>query len=257
MRRVDLGTTLSVLLPLLALACGGPTAPGGPPALVVVSGSGQAVTVGTPVPQPIVFQAQDQNGAPLPAQFTFTLRSITCSSSNGTQCFAIAGDDQLVNPTLTTGPDGKATFAGWTLGTTISQLKCLAAYRSTTQPTDGSDLGLTAICVVPLPGPPAKLTKPSTDNQQAPAGSTLTGMAVGVLDQYGNSLACIPDGLTSCGGGLEVQITFTPSAGGQVSQTQVTTNHGGAAVDWTIASGANTLTIAVGGLSVTYSATGL
>jgi hypothetical protein len=257
MRRVDLGTTLSVLLALFALACGGPTAPGPPPALTVVSGTGQTVTVGSHVPQPIVFQAEDRNGATLPAQFTFTLRSITCTTSNGTQCFAVPGDDQLVNPTLTTGPDGKATFTGWTLGTKISESKCLGAYPGTSQPKDNSDLGLTVVCVFPLPGPPAQLTKPSTDNQQAPAGSTLTGMAVGVLDQYGNSLGCIQVSALFCVGGRDVQITFTPSAGGQVSQTQVTTNRGGAAVDWTIASGANTLTIAVGSLSVTYSATGL
>ncbi len=257
MRRVDLGTTPSVLLPVFAFACGGPTEPGPPPALAVVSGGAQTVAIGSHVPQPIVFQAEDPNGAPLPAQFTFTLRSITCSTSNGTICGSTPGDDQLVNPTLTTGSDGKATFSGWTLGTKIRESKCLGAYPGTSQPKNGGDVGLAVVCVFPLPGPPAQLTKPSTDNQQAPAGSTLTGMAVGVLDQYGNSLGCIQVSAAFCVGGLDVQITFTPSAGGLVSQTQVTTNRGGAAADWTIVSGVNTLTIAVGSLSVTYSATGL
>jgi hypothetical protein len=82
-------------------------------------------------------------------------------------------------------------------------------------------------------------------------------MEVAVLDQYGNSLGCIQVSAFFCVGGREVQITFTPSPGGQASQTQITTNRGVGAVDWTIASGANTLTIAVGSLSVVYSATDL
>jgi hypothetical protein len=103
----------------------------------------------------------------------------------------------------------------------------------------------------------AQLTKRSTDNQQAPTGSTLINMEVGVLDQYGNNLGCIQVSAVFCVGGREAQVAFTPSPGGQVSQTEITTNRGIGAVDWTIRSGANTLTVEVGSLSVVCSANGL
>jgi len=41
-----------------------------------------------------------------------------------------------------------------------------------------------------------------------------------------------------------------------VSPSQATTERGTAVTDWTIATGPNTLTISVGNLSITYSATG-
>lgn len=247
---------LSVVL--VALACGGPTEPGVPLLLNVLSGGDQAVTVGSHVPQPIVFQAENRGGTPLHAQVSFTLRSISCGISNGINCDATtAGDDQLANPTLTTGPDGIASFTGWTLGTKISAIKCLAAYQGTNQPKGITDIGLGIVCVTPLPGLPAQLIKVSTDNQQAPAGSTLVGMRVQVLDQYGNSLGRIMVSSNTWVGGRQVQVAFTPSADGTVSQAQVTTDTGDAAVDWTIAAGANVLTITVVNLSVTYSATGL
>jgi hypothetical protein len=106
-----------------------------------------------------------------------------------------------------------------------------------------------------LPGPPAELVKVSVDGQQVTAGTALISMGVRVRDQYGNTVGCIGSSLI-CSDPSEVQVTFTPSAGGQVSKSPVLTERGVAYTDWTITSGSNTLTITVGSLSVSYTATG-
>jgi hypothetical protein len=225
------------------------------PTVTVVSGGGQISTVGSHLPQPIVLRLTTSTGAPL-ANYTFTLRSLTCFTTGG--CNGIpAADDQLTNPTLTTGADGTATFTGWTLGTTVN-FKCLGLYPGTSGPQNLSDIGLGQFfCALAEPGPPARLVKRSQDNQQAPAGTTLLSIGVTVEDQFGNAVGCW--GTTSvCGdpNAPEVQVTFAPSAGGSVAQSQATTDRGTAGTDWTIAAGANTLTITVGSLFVTYTATG-
>lgn len=225
------------------------------PTVTVVSGNGQISTVGAHVPQPIVLQLTTSAGAPL-ANYTFTLRSLTCHSLDGS-CDGIPADDQLNNPTLTTGADGTATFTGWTLGTTVN-IKCLGLYPGTSMPQDASDVGLGRFpCATAEPGPPAQLVKRSQDNQQAPAGTTLLSIGVTVEDQFGNAVGCWEQ-TTVCvdPNAPEVQVTFVPSAGGSVSPGQPTTGHGVAYTNWTIAAGANTLTITVGSLSVSYTATG-
>jgi hypothetical protein len=223
--------------------------------VTVVSGNGQISTVGARLPQPIVLRLTTSAGAPL-ANYTFTLRSLTCHSVDGS-CDGIPADDQLTNPTLTTGADGTATYTGWTLGTTVN-IKCLGLYPGTSMPQSSSDLGLGRFpCATAEPGPPTQLVKRSQDNQQAPAGTTLLSIAVTVKDQFGNAVGCWEQ-TTACvdPNAPEVQVTFAPSAGGTVSPGQATTQRGVAGTDWTIAAGANTLTISVGALSVTYTATG-
>lgn len=225
------------------------------PTVTIVSGNGQISTVGTHLPQPIVLQLTTSAGAPL-AQYTFTLRSLTCHSLDGS-CFGIPADDQLINPTLTTGADGTATFDGWTLGTTVN-IKCVGLYPGTSLPANQDDVGLGRFpCATAEPAPPAQLVKRSQDNQQAPAGTTLLSIGVTVEDQFGNPVGCWEQ-TTVCidPNAPEVQVTFAPSAGGSVSPSQATTGHGVAYTDWTIAAGVNTLTITVGSLSVTYTSTG-
>lgn len=91
---------------------------------------------------------------------------------------------------------------------------------------------------------------------QAAAGTTLT-VAVVVEDQFGNHVGCWAQ-TTICidPKAPEVQVTFTPSAGGAASPGQTMTYQGEALTGWTIAPGANTLTVTVGTLSATYTATG-
>jgi hypothetical protein len=214
---------------------------------------GQAM-VGTQVP-PIVLLAREKfGGAPLP-NYTFTLRSMIAHRYFA-ECTNSPGDDQLVNPTLTTGPDGTVTFSGWTVSTQRGW-KCLGVFPGTAGPQAPDDVGVWQIWLEAIPGPPAQLVKRSQDNQQAPAGTRLARLGVMVADQYGNSVGC-GDSHGACPdpNAPEVMVTFTPSAGGQVSTAQTMTEHGEAYTDWTLAPGVNTLTIAVGSLSITYTATG-
>jgi hypothetical protein len=226
------------------------------PMVTIVSGNGQISTVGIHLPQPIVLQLTTSGGAPL-ANYTFTLRSLTCHSLDG-GCFGIPADDQLINPTLTTGADGTATFNGWRLGTTVN-IKCLGLYPGTSLPANQDDVGLGRFpCATAEPGPPAQLVKRSPDNQQAPAGTMLLSIGVTVEDQFGNAVGCWEQ-TTACfdPNAPEVQMTFAPSPGSSMAPSQPTTEHGVAYTDWTIAAGANTLTIPVGSLAVTYTATGI
>jgi hypothetical protein len=220
------------------------------------SGGGQISTVGTQLPQPIVVQLKLSTGVPV-ASYSFTLRSLTCHALDGS-CNQPAADDQLANPTLTTGADGTATFTGWTLGRTVN-IKCLGVFPQTSPPQDQFDVGLGAfVCATAEPGAPATLVKRSQDdNQQAPAGTKLLSMIVTVEDQFGNAIGCWwPTTACSDPSAPEVQVTFSPSAGSVVSTNQQTTFHGLAGTDWTIGLGPNTLTITVGTLSTSYSATG-
>jgi Bacterial Ig-like domain (group 1) len=220
---------------------------------IVGAWSGTA-TVGTHVP-PVTLLAKDQFGAPLP-NYTFTLRSMTAHTTNGFSCSNDPGDDQLENPTLTTGPDGTVTFSGWTLGTRRGY-KCLGIFPGTTQPQNPNDVGAWQLSFKALPGPPAQLVKVRQDNQQAPDGTTLSSIGVAVQDQYGNNIGCsCPCAYCVDPDTPEAQVAFTPSVGGQVSQAQTMTDRGGAYTDWTLAPGVNTLTITVGTLSTTYTATG-
>lgn len=226
------------------------------PTITIVSGDGQIATVGTQLPQPIVLQLKSSSGTPL-VSYTFTLRSLTCSLSNGLECSGEPADDQVASPTLTTGADGSATFTGWTLGTTVN-VKCLGLYPGTSVPQNASDVGLGPFpCATAEPGPPARLVKRSQDQQQGPAGTTLLSIGVIVEDQFLNPVGCWEQ-TTACfdPNAPEVQVTFAASAGGTVSPSQATTERGTAVTDWTIATGPNTLTISVGNLSITYSATG-
>lgn len=241
----------------LAFGCGdGGTGPGGRVTqMEVVSGTEDVqVVVGTEVP-PVVFRAEDEFGSPV-SNFTFTMYIVPCNLTNGFSCYLPPAPGELANsPTLKTGADGTAAFSGWTIDTIWTSIACVAAYAGTRPPTPATNY-LTTYCVSPLPGPPARLaTNPGLDHQQAPAGTTLKGMGAGAYDRYGNVLTCKYISSYFCVSGRDVQFTFTPSAGGQVSASQVT-GMGYAAVDWTITSGANTLTISTDGLSVVYSATG-
>jgi hypothetical protein len=182
---------------------------------------------------------------------------MTAHSVNGDYCTSDPGDDQLAGPTLTTGPDGTTTFTGWTASTRRG-LKCLGVFLGTTEPQFRDDVGVWQVWAFAAPGPPAQLVRQGQDHQQAPAGTTLMSIGVIVEDQYGNVIGCAYQTTAQCvdPNAPEASVTFTPSAGGQVSTAQATTERGVAYTDWTIATGANSLTITVGSLSISYTATG-
>lgn len=100
-----------------------------------------------------------------------------------------------------------------------------------------------------VPGPAAKMNIVAGNNQSATVGrSVLVPPKVNVLDAFDNPI-----------GGLS--ISFTPSAGGSVVTSPVITgNNGEAALTrWILSAqeGANTLTAAIGGISVVFNATGM
>jgi hypothetical protein len=204
----------------------------------VVSGANQRAMVGTHLPAPVVFLVLDQTGQPL-AGFIFTLRSLHCDPLNG-GCPSTAGDDQLTNPTLTTGTDGTAAFIGWTFSD-VAGPKCLGFYPGTQPPRSESDVGLLAVCAAALPGPLARLVllgaSPISGN------ASIFDVLVQAEDQFGNQI----DGVT---------VTFTPSPGGSVSpasdqtHTIPSTPYVAANTTWGLAPGSNTLTVTAGNLSL-------
>ncbi len=100
-----------------------------------------------------------------------------------------------------------------------------------------------------VPGPPAKMNIVAGNSQSTTVGrSVLIPPRVNVLDAFDNPI-----------GGLS--ISFTPSAGGSVATSPaLTDNNGEAALSrWTLSAqqGANTLTAAIGAISVVFNATGM
>jgi hypothetical protein len=211
-----------------------------PPAFAtyqVVSGGSQSAVVGTHLPDPVVFLVRDQRGQPLPG-FTFTLRSLYCGLSNGFSCFSTAGDDQLSNATLTTGPDGTAAFTGWTFSHWAGT-KCLGFYPGTAPPRSDVDLGVgNPVCAEALPGPLAKLVLVSKTTSCCPLEVSVT-----TQDEFGNPL-------------LDQLVTFTPSPGGTASpatdrtRTIPVSHTIEAATSWQLGPDPNTLTITSGPLSL-------
>lgn len=100
-----------------------------------------------------------------------------------------------------------------------------------------------------IPGPPAKMNIVAGNNQSTTVGhSVLIPPRVNVLDAFDNPI-----------GGLS--ISFTPSAGGSVATSPAMTGNNGEAAlsQWTLSAqeGANTLTAAIGAISVVFNATGM
>jgi hypothetical protein len=162
-----------------------------------VSGSGQTDEVGTRLPQSVVFRVLDQHNNPL-AGFTFVVRSLACTLENGLACIANHGDDQLANPTLTTGPDGTVTFTGWTLGPTPGP-KCLGFYPGTTPPRSDGDIGTLAVCANAVGGAVTRLVVLSANS--IPGNGGIIDVDVQARDQARNPVN-------------GVVVTFEPSAGG-------------------------------------------
>jgi hypothetical protein len=135
-----------------------------------------------------------------------------------------------------------ATFSGWTLGLTTGP-KYLGLYPGTAPPRSTSDVGRLAVCLYALGGPVARIVVLSASPN--PGNGTIVSMDIQVLDQYSNPVNGVP-------------VTFTPLAGGSVSPAVDTTRHvpssldGQAFTTWTRGSGTEKLTIAAGGLTITY-----
>ena len=155
--------------------------------------------------------------------------------------FAItAGGGSLTDAIRTTNTDGVATVGSWTVGTQPGTAMVTASANGTPGAT------FTATIVA---GPPASLTKIAGDGQTATVGTTVSvAPKVRVTDAHGNPAS----GLT---------VTFGVTSGnGSVTNATPTTNAAGEAAvgSWTLGTTTdeNRLRASVGGLSVSFTATG-
>ena len=244
-RAVDNTTGAAIVFATFTATAVDTTTPPPPPPPVfgsfrVLSGDQQSAVVGSHLPDPVVFLVLNQSGQPF-AGFTFTLRSLHCDLTNGLDCFSTAGDDQLTNATLKTGPDGTAAFTGW-MFSHVAGTKCLGFYPGTAPPRSESDIGILAVCAQALPGPVTTLVLLGSPSP-IPGNSSILDVSVQAKDQFDNQI----DGVT---------VTFTPSAGGSVSpmsdqtHTIPSTPYIAANTTWTLGPGSNTLLAVAGSVSL-------
>jgi hypothetical protein len=185
--------------------------PGSAKGLYRRSVSSQSAAVATPLPAPIVAQAQDSYGNGVPGVV------VTYSDSG-------AGGTFSNNP-VTTDSKGLATVS-YTTSTTASTLngKIVAT---------AAGLARLTFSVTVIPGPAANISATSGDGQSAPPSTSLAQqLVVKVTDQYGNAVSGIP-------------VTFNDAgAGGSFSSNPVSTSSSGlASVTYTTSPNTGTGTI--------------
>jgi len=232
-RRTLILATLAGAL-VVASACGGGSDGSGPdprqPASVeLVTGDGQAATVGTAVAVAPAVRVRNTDGAPLA----------------GVSVSFTAGAGVVQGSPAVTGDDGVATAGGWTLGAGAGPQVLVARVP-------GLAGDSVAFHATGLAGPPASLTIFDGNAQTWVAGFALVdSVGVRVADAFGNPVA-----------GVVVQFTVT-AGGGSVSGAVDTTSALGIARPdfWTLGAlpGPNALQASVvGGAlpSVSFTATG-
>jgi hypothetical protein len=184
-----------------------------------VSGDGQSAPAGQQLPQPLVVEALDLGGNPIPGlEVRFTVTE---------------GGGSVTPDIATTGPDGRAS-ASFTLapaqggGHRVQATVTGTASSVTFAATAGA--------------PPTGLTIFAGNGQSAPPGAPVAvAPAVRLLDGTGQPVA-----------GAEVQFTVTRGGGSVASATAVSNASGVASSgNWILgASGVNTLTASVPGLNL-------
>ncbi len=163
----------AVALPLaLLVGCRssgtGPTPPGRPAQIFVVSGADQTVQVGTVPATSPVFVVRDADGRAVP---NVPVRFVI-AQGNGT---LTAGDS------VDTGSDGQVTLNGWRLGGTVGLQAVRAAVIG--EPIE-RQVGVNAV-----PGPAVVLQRVATGTQTALVGEVVTPPpSLRVRDNYGNAV---------------------------------------------------------------------
>jgi hypothetical protein len=209
---------LTFAVTTLLVACSESSAPPKPlpvlSALRIVSGNAQHGTVGAALPNAIVVEALDQNGAPMADQ------SVTFTAESG------AGSPSAAS--VTTASNGQAGTT-WTLGTVADTQKMRAA----------AGAHVDSLIAIGTAGAPDTVRKIVGDQQTGAAGQALPeSLSVAVHDRYGNPVA-------------GAAVTWAISAGaGSVSPTTSMTNVAGlATTHWTLGSkGAQNVTATVANL---------
>ncbi|HEU5262395.1 MAG TPA: Ig-like domain-containing protein [Gemmatimonadales bacterium] len=187
--------------------------------LVKVSGDAQTDTVGQQLPNPLVVQANDANGNPVPGvSVSFQV------TQGGGSLSALSG------PTIASG----RTQARWSIGTTAGAPQAVTATAAT-----GSAMPVTFDATA-VSGPSPTVVLSAGNNQTGLAGFALNGSpAVLVRDA-----ADVPM--------PNVRVDFAPSGGGSVTGTPAMTDVNGIATvgSWTVQLGTNTLTATVAGSGI-------
>ncbi len=218
-----------VALAMVLAACGDSTAPDTTRTVAIQAGDGQSATVGQTVATAPTVKITNASGA--------AVRGVAVT-------FAVAsGGGSLGATSATTGADGTASAASWTLGTTAG------TNTVTAQVSGGS--GNVTFTATGLAAAASSLTKAAGDTQSATVRqSVATAPSVRVVDAFGNSVA-------------NVAVTFSvTTGGGTITGASTTTNASGTATvgGWTLGSavGTQTLTAAVASIaSVQFSATAI
>ncbi|HEX2188187.1 MAG TPA: Ig-like domain-containing protein [Longimicrobiaceae bacterium] len=201
-----------------------------PARVVLVSGGGQAATAGTTLPEPVVVRAVDKHGNPTPGE---------------TLDWGPLGLPSSLSPSLTvTGADGTSS-SRWTLaaqpGPNEGRASVRMPYAEHARFTATGD---------PVPvGPVASVEKTAGDGQTGEAGLQLrSGIQILARDAEGRPVE-------------GASVTWTASSGGEVmtGTSTVTRADGRAVALWKLgpSSGPQTLTATVGGISATFTATGV
>ncbi|MDP3910169.1 MAG: hypothetical protein Q8Q14_07235 [Gemmatimonadales bacterium] len=194
-------------------------------AIVKVAGDVQSAVVNAAVAVNPQVRLLDQFGNPVAgASLTFAVTG---------------GGGSVAGAAQTTDTAGVATLGGWTLGTAVGE-------NAVTATAGALSATFTATATA---GAPTQIAALAGNGQIATVGTTLaTAPAVVVRDQFNNP---VPG----------VGVTFAASAGGSVTGALQTTDSAGAAAvgSWTLdtLAGTNTLTATSGGLTTTFSASGL
>ncbi|MBA3496372.1 MAG: Ig-like domain repeat protein [Gemmatimonadales bacterium] len=173
---------------------------GEPAAIDVVEGDGQSGRVGVALVEPIVGRVTDSQGRPVadvPVAFVFT---------------DVGGDATVAPDTATTNADGRASFlvvTGTRVGGSGAELRVSTA---------GGLRALAApVAFTAVSADANELRLVGGDNQSAAAGAVLAEpLVVQVTDAFGNPIPGVP-------------ITWTPDAGGSVSQETTPTGEDGLA----------------------------
>ena len=186
---------------LVFVGCGkdasGPVAV--PTTVAVAAGAVTTATVGTVVTPALTFSVKDQNGN---------------SMSGVPVAITVTGGGTLANaPTTTSG--GETPIGAWTLGTIVGV---------NTVTIKVGDLPPVTSSITTVPGLPSLIMTVSGGGQFANAGSTVGGIAVKVVDKFGNGIP-----------GQPVTVSVA-EGGGAVSPASGTTDASGVFTDvnWTL-----------------------
>jgi hypothetical protein len=191
--------------------------------LELVSGGGQQGAVGAALANPLVTQALDSYGTPVPGV------TIGFTASHGGSFAAVS---------VTTNEQGQAS-SRWTLGTTLGSQVATASIGTSATLT----IGATATT-----GPPATVEILGGDGQEGPVGEVLLQpLTVRVRDQYGNPVRTSVAWSVSQGTGtLDPQASSTDEDGVATTRWMVGTLGDG-----------NRATAGAGTVTATFRATGL